>query len=361
MGTFLIDNFITVQPGQAYRLLPFGNIVKGGKRRNVTRELVNQFKLPHFKPPIKLGSHADATPAGGHIVALEVRGDGKSCPNCIAHICQEHGLYALTELTPKGQQVFSDGDYRYHSPEIIWEDGSLEHPQTGELIDGPFIVGDALLHTPHLGEATAFYTYEEISRSDGEGQANGEKHMTTEMIQVPMTFWDKLTARFFEPPIAPPEPALKLTPPVETPQVDVAQLTALQSERDNYAAKVAEYEAKIQTMETERQHAARVEHFASEFKATALADSNDLHTLLAGIDETTAAALVIKFRALAAQAADVTRQVGGDSNDDVQGKGLHDMVVAYSIEHKTDYQTSFAAVTKERPELVAAWQKEAKK
>ena len=347
MTTFFVDEFITTQPGQAYRLLPYGPIVKGGKRRNITKELASKFKLPHFKPPIKLGSHADATPAGGQIIALEVR---------------EDGLWAVTELTPKGAQVFNDGDYRYHSPEIIWEDGALEHPETGEVIDGPFIVGDALLHTPHLGEATAFYTYQPSHSQEGQNNTqDGGTHMTADTVQVPNSLWEKIITRLFDNETTQPEPAVQAptpTPePTPTPSVDVAQFNAVQTERDDYAAKVAEYEAKIEKLETERKHAARVEYFTTQFKNTALADAGELHGLLANIDEETAEKLTVHFRALAAQAADVTREVGGDSNDDIQGQDFNQLVTAYSVEHKTDYVTAFNAVSKERPELLAQWQK----
>jgi len=315
MINYLVDEFVTVAPGGAYRLLPFGPIVKGGKRRVITAEFAKRFKLPHFKPPIKLGSHEDTTAAGGQIVALEVRADG---------------LYAITELTPKGQQVFNDGDYRYHSPEVIWEDGALEHPETGDMIEGPFIVGDALLHTPHLGEATAFYTIEETT--------------SMETVTVPTSWLERFLGRNKD--------DEQPTPP---PQPDTTQLTAVQAERDNYAAQVAEYQAEVERLKAEQQHGARIAHFTAELKGTALADNADLHTLLAGIDNETADKLLIHFKALSAQADEVTRQVGGDSDPDVQGQSLNDLAIAYSIEHKTDYNTALERVLADRPELYQDW------
>ena len=148
---YLIDVFATVKPGVAYRLFPFGVIVKNGVKREITPEYARRFRLPHFKPPIKLGSHADTTPAGGFIVGLEVRDDG---------------LYAIPEHTEQGAAVLADGSYRYHSPEVIWEGGGLENPADGEEIAGPLIVGDALLHTPHLGEAAALYNVEPMHGGD---------------------------------------------------------------------------------------------------------------------------------------------------------------------------------------------------
>ena len=146
---YLPEEYVSVSLGEPFRLLPFGKLVKGGKVREITAELANRFRLPHFKPPIKLGSHKDETPAGGFIVGLEVRNDG---------------LYGIPQVTEKGQKAFDEGDYRYHSPEIIWEGNGYEDPQTGETIEGPLIVGDALLHTPHLGERAAMYSFEPINQ-----------------------------------------------------------------------------------------------------------------------------------------------------------------------------------------------------
>src|SRR5512146_469153 len=95
---FLIDQYVSTRPGEPYRLLPFGRIVKNGTARDITRELAGKFRLPHFKPPIKLGSHEETTPAGGHIIGLQVRDDG---------------LYAVPEMTDKGAKSLDEGDYKY--------------------------------------------------------------------------------------------------------------------------------------------------------------------------------------------------------------------------------------------------------
>ena len=136
------EKYVHTEAGEPFRIFPFGEIFKDGEMREVTSEMASSFTLPHFKPPIKLGSHVDTTPAGGHIMALEVRDDG---------------LYAVPEYTEKGNKSIKEGDYRYNSPEIIWADKAIEDPETGDWIPGPMIVGVALLHEPHLGEATALY------------------------------------------------------------------------------------------------------------------------------------------------------------------------------------------------------------
>jgi len=158
---YFSDNYLTIQPGEPFRLLPVGKLVKDGKVRTLTRELLAKFKLPHFKPAIKLGSHADETRAGGHITGLEVRDDG---------------LYAIPEFTDEGRAALERGDYRYHSPEIIW-DGAFEDPETGADIDGPLVVGTAMLHMPHLGERASLYSVEIIE---------GDETMTTnhDMVSV---------------------------------------------------------------------------------------------------------------------------------------------------------------------------------
>jgi len=66
---YLVEEYVALRPGDPFRLFPFGKLVKGGKEIEITPELARRFKLPHFKPPIKLGSHNEETPAGGHITA----------------------------------------------------------------------------------------------------------------------------------------------------------------------------------------------------------------------------------------------------------------------------------------------------
>ena len=92
-----ILEFVNTKPGDPIRLFPFGKLFKNGKLIEFTKELAARFRLPHFKPPIKLGSHNDDQAAGGHITGLEVRDDG---------------LYAHVELTDKGGEALVAGDFR---------------------------------------------------------------------------------------------------------------------------------------------------------------------------------------------------------------------------------------------------------
>ena len=276
---FVVTEYVTVAPGEPFRLLPFGRLVKAGKTREITADIAHRFRLPHFRPPIKLGSHRDETPAGGHIVALEVRDDG---------------LYAVPEYNDEGAAALARGAFRYHSPEILW-DGGLEDPATGTRQTGPIIVGDALLHTPHLGEAAALYSaaiYETI----------GEDDMSNETVTVPVPWLDRLFGR--EPESQPPAP--QAPPPAPQPTgVTADQFAAIQSERDDLAAK-------LERLETERNLAARVAHFETELAETSLAEDDGLPALLAGLPDETAADLLRRFKALAEQArvAALTTDVG---------------------------------------------------
>jgi hypothetical protein len=319
---YLIDEYIAVTPGEAYRLLPFGRIVKNGKVREITREMAAKFRLPHFKPPIKLGSHKEEAPAGGHIIALEVR---------------EDGLYAIPEYTQTGAETTAAGNYRYHSPEIIWE-GGYEDPMTGELIAGPLIVGDALLHTPHLGEATALYSVEPI---------NGGIHMADETVTIPMSFWDKLTARFFEP-VAQAEPA---PPPAQVPEP-----------QDNYVAQVETLTAEVETLKAEkaqleaaRARQSRVDEFAAEFKATGMADDTDLFSVLADLPTDTAASLTQRLKALSAQAAaaNLTKDVGGNG-DQTNPADKFSAAIEAKISEGMTRNDAVMAVYRETPELIDA-------
>ena len=327
--TFLIDDFVNVKPGKAFRLFPFGKLVKGGKIIEITKELASRFRLPHFRPPIKLGSHDDTTPAGGHIVGLEVRDDG---------------LYAIPEFTDKGATALDAGDYRYHSPEVIWEGGGLEHPETGETLEGPMIVGDALLHTPHLGEAAALYSVEPINNDGG-------TQMSDATVNLPVSVFDRLMARFAK---EPEEPKQEI--PLETPVDEyTAKYETAQAEVDKLAAQVADMEAQAEQGE-------RVAHFAAELTDTVLVEDAEIHALLAGLDEESATAVLTKFKALSAQINEsaLTGDLGnsGDADERPAVTRLNDLAAEKMKEAKVDYNAAFAMVKAEQPDLYDAYQTE---
>ena len=330
---YVVTEFVTVAAGEPFRLLPFGVLVKNGRRRTVTPELAARFQLPHFRPPIKLGSHADATPAGGHIVALEVRDDG---------------LYAVPEYNDEGAAAMARGAYRYHSPEIVW-DGGLENPLTGAMQTGPLIVGDALLHTPHLGEAAALYAAE-INQ--------GVDPMTTENVTMPASLLDRLLSALLgrQPDPAAPEP--KTPPPAPAPEpvalsaaVTVERLTALQAERDDLAAQIA-------TMEAAQAQAARVDHFATELAGTSLAGDAELPSLLAALPDAPAAELTRRFKALAEQSrvAALTANVGheGQAATGDPTAQLDAAIRAKMTAENVDYNAALVRVTAENPALITA-------
>jgi hypothetical protein len=307
---FTVDNFLTVAPGEPFRLLPFGRIVKGGKTRNFTPEMAAKFQLPHFKPAIKLGSHDDTTPAGGHIVGLEVRNDG---------------LYAIPELNEQGMAAFARGDFRYHSPEIAWE-GGLENPTTGAISNTPLIIGTALLHTPHLGEQTALYSIEPY----------GGNHM--DMVQVPTSIWDKILARVF-----PPEPAA----PPPTPENYTAELSQKTAEIDKLSAQVA-------TMQAQMAHQAKVAKFAAEFSNTSLAGDVELHSLLAGLPDEQAAPLVTKFKGVSEQVrvSNLTSSPGatGGTTGGDPIKNIEALTAQRMKEKKIDYNAAILEIARENPD-----------
>ena len=208
-NSYIVDKYVSVKAGDAYRLFPFGPITRGGVTRHITPEYAALFKLPPFVPPIKLGSHEDTTPAGGHITRLEVR---------------EDGLYGYPEFTEKGRKAVDEGDYRFHSPEVIWDDGALE--TSDGVIVGPLIVGDAMLHTPYLGNSTAFYSTSTI-----------QKENDMENVSIPQSLFEQLLG-FLKPKQETPEPAPEPTPVTET-----AEFKAVATERENYAAELAAIKA----------------------------------------------------------------------------------------------------------------------
>ena len=322
---FVVTEYITVAPGEPFRLLPFGRLVKGGKAREITAEFARLFRLPHFRPPIKLGSHRDETPAGGHIVALEVRDDG---------------LYAVPEYNDEGTTALARGAFRYHSPEILW-DGGLEDPATGTRQTGPIIVGDALLHTPHLGEAAALY-------SAAIYETDGEDDMSNETITVPVTWLDRLFGR--APEQEPPAPQAPPPAPTAT-DVTIDQFAAIQSERDDLAAR-------LERLEIERTTAARVARFETELAETSLAEDEGLPALLAGLPDETAAELLRRFKALAEQArvASLTADVGHEGQP-ATGDPVADLDAAIRsvmARDSVDYNAALNKLRTEQPDLLTA-------
>lgn len=286
-STYIVDlnptEFTTLTPGEAIRLFPFGKLVKGGVEREITPALAKEFKLPPWKPAVKLGSHEDETPAGAFINDLEVRDDG---------------LYALIEVTDKGAKAIEEGDFRYHSPEVIWEDGFIEDSEGGE-IHGPLILGDALLHNPHLGERAALFQSEPM-----------EVQMTTPKVEMPENFWEKgiekLTAAF-----KPEKP--------EDPEPD--KFAAVEKERDDYKAEVEQMKA--DDAKKEQMAAIQAEFDTEEFGFSfiELGKAPEAVDMLGRMEEDVRAWVMTTFKALSGQIKEsgLTDEIGdvgadGDAN-----------------------------------------------
>ena len=316
---YLLEEYVSVTAGEPYRLFPFGRIVKDGEVREITPELAAKFKLPHFLPPIKRGGHAEDAPAGGHIKALEVR---------------EDGLWAIPEFNEKGAQAVADGDYRYHSPEVIWSDGPVfENPDSGEFIHGPLIVGDALLHMPHLGEHAALYSVEPITRE--------VNNMAEEMTRL-----EKFQA-WFEDKFETPEPAPEPDP---EPAVEVEAYEAVQKERD-------EYKAEIDRMNAEAEQKAKVDKYTAAIAETKA--NSELAETLAALPEEVADRFVQEFKALSAQIDESAlldeKGTTGDGLPDNPRLAFDAAVKAKAEEQNISYNEAVQVVTKESPELANAY------
>lgn len=331
------SEFVAMEPGGAYRLFPFGKVVKGGRVHDITPEYAARFKLPHFKPAIKLGSHEDTTPSGGSIVALEVRTDG---------------LYAIPEFTPKGLRAIQDGDFRYHSPEALWEDAAIEDPTTGKMIEGPMIVGDALLHYPHLGEAAALYTVEP-HKTEG-------VTMTEEMIQVKKEDWDffQTVKNLFAP--KPP----KVEEPPAQPAIDPDKFSALQQEN-------ADIKQKLDAMNAKEAHAAEVMSISTDLKAERFGAMFAVEAFRAEAAEHFSALpkaerewFMQKFAALAGQVDFAQKMIGKEFG--VTGEGTNDPVEVFTalivekqkekgFEGAQHYGAAVQAVANANPEAAAAY------
>ena len=306
----------SVRPGEPFRLFKYGDLYKGGVKRTVAKD--KPFKLPHFKPPIKLGSHKDETPAGGFITGLELRDDG---------------IWAIPEFTPEGEKALELKSYRYHSPEVIWEGGGLEDPETGNVIEGPFIVGVALTHTPHLGESTALYTYQELDM---------EKELET--VAVPKDFFESITAFF------------KREPKVEEPEDKRDEFEAVIQERDNYKTQLDAINAEKAEKELFASVAKEfeTEEYGAAFKA--IADEDGAVEKLAKIkDEEVRSWVLEKFAALSAQKDVLTEEIGDDNPLPEGVDSFGAAVDAYVKEYKVAYDEAVIKVASDKPELYKAY------
>lgn len=336
--TFIVSEFVQTTVGSPFRLFPFGKIVKNGNEHEITPDTAKLFKLPHFKPPIKLGSHDEPTPAGGHIVALLVK---------------EDGLYAVPEWNEAGLKAMQDGAYRYHSPEVVWDEGAIEHPQSGALMQGPFIMGDALLHEPHLGEAAKLYSVT-MHENDGE---KGVMKMSDETIQVPKTWFDGVVD-FIKRDGPKEEEPMPITETDEY-KAAVEQRDNLQAELDQLKADEAQ-KGLLGSLTADLQDQ---EKFGMAF--IELETASEAADMLSGMSEDQREWVLRHFKAFIAQIneSELTGEEGSDQENttsDDPAEAFDAAVRAISVEDKVDYNTALQKAIKDHPELYTAYQNSGK-
>lgn len=359
-GAFsLIDKYVTTEIGDWFRWMPFGRIMRTGEE--ITRELAEQFRLPHYKPPIKLGSHDDSAPAAGHIVGVEVR---------------EDGIWVQPEWNARGLAAQANGDFRYHSPEPIGQDGFLESPDTGKMESGPFVMGTALLHDPYFGEQAAFYQVDVIETE----QDQRSRNMST--TEVPTSVWDKVWAKFSQEPKGghvEPSPAVPATPASVQPQPDpeltaaTEQFNAEKAKADAYAAEIKKLKdaavARDEADKTKKAQVAMVavlqdkERFGVVFAENEYAgESADL---IASLPEEVQKWILKLASGLAAQVDEsaLTGERGTDADTSGADGGNVGPVATYeaaivrkSTENKISWPAAKQLVDSENPELMQAYQ-----
>jgi hypothetical protein len=339
MSFYVLQELVSVQAGEPFRLLPFKPIWRRGKKIDVTRELAERFKLPHYSPPIKLGSHKETTRAGGHIKALEVRDDG---------------VYAVPELNEEGMKAFARGDYKYHSPEILWS-GALEDAVSGERIEAPLILGDALLHSPALGEEAALYCIERVEKEIDESSLDknngkeGGSNMTDQKIEVvELSVFEKAMGKFF------PKKEDEDT-------ISADALAAIQTEKDELQAKVDEMKAEqekvllLQTIKSEFTKDGAEEKYGAAY--IELGESEEAAQMLASMSPEHREWVLSRFKAFTAQIkeSELTSPKGTEDNAAPASPDvLHSRVLAYQTEHKVeDYNVALQAVISKDQEFAA--------
>lgn len=314
------DDFAAIRAGEPFRLFKYGTIYKSGKKHTISKE--NPFNLPHFQPPIKMGSHREDTPSGGNIVGLEYRDDG---------------VYAVPQLNEEGTDVWNKKAYKYHSPEVIWENGYIEDPDTGEQIKGPLIVGVALTHTPHLGEQTALYSYSV--------EGNDNMSELTEVVEKNTTVIEKFMSLFERQP-----------EPENEPEVQVDEFEAVQAERDDLKAQVQAYEA--EKAQAELFSAIKAEFDTDEFGDAfkGISEEDGAIEMLASMTEEQRAWSLKTYKALSAQKDALTEELGEDNPLPASTEAFDAAVKAYAKEHEVSYADAYVIVSQESAELFQAYQ-----
>lgn len=326
--TYLLDDFVVTRPGRPFRLFKFGKLIKGGIERLITPEFAAKFKLPHFKPAIKLGSHDETTPAGGHIVELLVKDDG---------------LYAVPEWNEQGLKAIEDGAYRYQSPEVIWEEGALENPDTGKDITGPLIIGDALMHLPHLGESVSLYGVEPLQKE--------LETMTVETVQIPKNFWDSVVSKFTAQPEEP-EPVIV---------AETDEFKAAVQERDTFKAELDGLKAQAERDELNSvivNDLQDKENYGAVFVEKDAAQ--EAAEMLAGMDKSQREWVSHMFKSFIAQIDEsaLTAEKGSNQEADADpAKAFNAAVTAIRKDKSVSYNDALAIARTEHSDLFEAYQK----
>lgn len=171
----------------------------------------------------------------------------------------------------------------------------------------------------------------------------------TDTVTVPLSFWEKFTARFFDVPEPEPEPVAELQPQQEDYE---AKFLEVQGEKETLAAELAD-------LRKANEFASRVTHFAVELKGTPLSEDADIHELLADLDEGTAQAILTKFKALSAQIEhQPDKDVGAPGDPEAPSDpraALNAAIEQHQAEHGGTYNEAFEAIRKGQPDLVSAY------
>jgi hypothetical protein len=168
----------------------------------------------------------------------------------------------------------------------------------------------------------------------------------TDMVQVPVSFWDKLTA-FIIPKERETEPEREpapVQPDNDGPSTD--EYEAAITERDDLKAKLAEYESA-------QQKAERVARFAAELKETGYAELPEAHERLASMSDEDADWVLGEFKYLSAQI-DLTKEIGGNNtpDEDLEPQDRFDAEIKrVQVEDKLGYNAAMKKVVADNPDL----------
>lgn len=137
--------------GEPICILPLGTFWRGGKSRDITRDVVDQF-IDNWQMREERGIRRKR-------LAVDVDHDRRARGWYRDVMALDEGLGATFSWTRRGRQALEDGEFAYFSPTVYWR---VVDRVTNEVVENQ-LGGGALTNYPFFGEATALFSLRDVA------------------------------------------------------------------------------------------------------------------------------------------------------------------------------------------------------